>query len=97
MPMMCHKMVRKLAEEMAGVTHERWASKHPEFYKGHPDQKVWIKENWPSFIEMAREQLAGILKQPGISNSLKDEISDALIKDNAIRFGRTTGIQVGSW
>jgi hypothetical protein len=90
-------MVKKVAIEMAGVTYERWASKHPQFYIVHPDQKKWIEDNWQSFIEMAREQLAKMLQQGGLAATIKDEIADALIKDNSIRFGQTTGIQVKEW
>ena len=92
----CHKMVKSVAEEMAGETYDLWAESSDKFYEENRSQKDFVKEKWPMFIEAARRTLAELLGT-NIAETLKDQISDALIQDNSLRFGQTTGVQVDQW
>lgn len=80
---LCHVLVRATAREMAAALYEELA-KDNAFYKTFPSQKKFVARTWGKFIDQARATLAQMLAQP-ISDSLKLQIEDALIKDNALR------------
>lgn len=96
MPMQCHKLVKKVAMEMAAETYEMWAKGSDEFYGENRSQGEFVKQMWPAFIERARTTLVGLLRT-NIADTLKDEIADAIIKDRSIRFGKTNSVQIGEW
>lgn len=82
-----HRMVAKLAKEIAGETYEMWASKVPDFSIAFPSAEAYAREAWPMFTEMAVTTLSGMLSR-NISEVLKEQISDAIIADAPLRAKR---------
>lgn len=82
-----HKLVAETAKKMAAESYDAWATDSNEFYKIYPSQKAYIKAAWSLFVPMARTTLTERLSS-NINDDLKEQIADALIKDNALRFGR---------
>lgn len=93
----CHFLVAKVAKEMAGTVFEEKAKQSNQEYlalrEAYPDktsaqlQKMFIAKNWYLFVPAARSILAQMLRSP-IEDAMKADIEEALIKDNALRFGR---------
>jgi hypothetical protein len=79
----CHILIADTAKEMAGSLYEELAL-DDLFYKINPSQKAFIASQWGKFVPQARATLAQML-ETDISDSLKLQIEDALIKDNALR------------
>jgi hypothetical protein len=74
-------LIRKQAKEIAGVYsegHERTS----RFRKTWPNQRKYVAENWPHFIDLAREALVRLMIAPGTTQHVKDEIYEALKEDN---------------
>ncbi len=86
-----HKLVVKVAKEMAAEIYETFAKADNRWFAMNPSQDAYVKEAWPLLLEQARATLASLIAHTH-DERLKDEIHDALVKDNAIRSGR--GIQV---
>lgn len=88
--MHCHKLIAHTAKEIAGNLYEDMARDN-NWYNGAKDvgidQREFISQVWPQLIEEARHTLTRLLTTP-IAESLKEVISDALIKDNMLREGR---------
>ena len=82
-----HHLVAKTAKEMARALYEEWASKSDLFYSEHRSMEEYADEAWPMFVEAARATLAKMLAT-NLSEELKNQIADALIKDNALRTRR---------
>lgn len=76
---LCHELVAETAKEMAGEWYEE-AAHDDTFYSYYPDQKKFIKREWPRFIETARMTLVGMLGREGTPEWQKGQIFDALIK-----------------
>src|ERR1700731_1019596 len=93
----CHPLIRATAIEMAGdlydlmmknnVQWQEWKNLHPELHSLAEYEIRFLELKWPELIEDARATLAGMLARP-ISEELKIEIHDALVKDNAFRMAR---------
>lgn len=91
-----HRLVRETAIRFAvdlyvelmqdNERYAKWKAQCPELT---PEwlQREWVRLCWPTMIERARATLAGMLKS-NISEDLKIQISDALIKDNYLRAGK---------
>lgn len=86
-----HKLVVNVAKEIAATMYEAFARLDDRWYAANPSQDAYVKEAWPLLLEQARATLANLIAQTR-DEHLKDEIFDALVKDNAIRSGR--GIQI---
>lgn len=83
---LAHKMVAKLAAEMANEVYEASASKNG-FYAKFPDRKEFINLCAPTLVQEARSILAKQLAEPGIPDSLKREIWEALQLDACVPQG----------
>lgn len=96
-----HFMVRKAAMEVAGELYEkmmsndalfkRWKELNPGL-EGGGLEKAFIMKNWPRCIPVARATLAVMLRGP-LADGLKEEIVDALHKDQTLRAGRPDNIR----
>lgn len=97
-----HKLVAKTAQDMSrelyasmmsnNIRFAAWKKTCEDFGDGSsllPTQyeELFVVEMFPNLIEEARATLASLLAQP-ISEDLKNEIHDALIKDAPFRAGR---------
>jgi 3-methyladenine DNA glycosylase AlkC len=88
----CHKLIGETAKEMAAATYEFLAKQSDAWYAKNPSQDLWVKQAWPLYIEEARRTLASLLGT-NISDDLKDQIHDAIIKDGSLRRGRVGKLQ----
>lgn len=96
MQVSCHKLIRKVAQEAAGQLYEtvmgdnkvfaEWKRQNPEASIKELE-KLFIKKNWPKCIPYARSTLALMLRGP-LPDHLKEDIVDALAKDQTLRLGR---------
>jgi hypothetical protein len=93
MKVTAHKLVAKVAEEMACETYESWASRADAFYESAPDIKVWVNRNWILFIDPARQSLGAMLGMAGIPPEQKEMIHEALVLDNQFALGRERAIR----
>lgn len=82
-----HRMVAKLAREMAGETYDLWASRVDKFVEAFPSIEAYADEAWPMFTEMAVTTLAEMLAT-NAAETLKEQISEALILDAPLRAKR---------
>lgn len=92
----CHHLLRSTARSMAkevyeemmrdNTTYALWKKQCPELTP-HLARKKFVHLLWPHLLEQARATLARLLTT-NISESLKEQISDALIKDNLLREGQ---------
>lgn len=95
-----HKLVRKVAIEMAAEIYEDVMKQDNQIYadwkKMCPDlspercEAMWIELAWPQLVQngSVRATLARLLTTT-LDDDLKREIYDALIKDATLRRGRT--------
>lgn len=88
-----HKLVASTAKEIAAAEYERFASKSNTFFAQYKDQDEWVRKGWRYFVVAARTTLAKLL-ETNMDENLKEEIADALIKDNSLRRGDTMKVQV---
>lgn len=88
----CHFLIRDTAKEMAGHYYEQ-SAKDPTFFKVHPNEKVFIKDNWGCFLTPARTALQMMLEQPDVPEGNKVQIRDALVKDGVLMGQFPVGIQ----
>jgi len=85
-----HRMVAKVAHEMAEEVYEENASKADAWRVLWPNHRAWVKAHRVYFLEAARATLAQMLTGT-LPEHLKEEIKDALVKDNAFRVVREKG------
>lgn len=85
-------LIRRTAKDLAGafyegndVLHDGRATRTEKFRREVTNQKAFIWVYWPKFVPMARLILAHMLTEPGHSQSEKDAIFDALLKDQNFR------------
>ena len=95
-PKHAHKLIVATAIEIAGAHFEAMATQNDWLRRmkaKYPGKKlselqiIYIKLMTGTFLEQARATLAKMLNGPH-SETLKAEILDALIKDNALNRGR---------
>ena len=84
-------LFRKTAQEMAGCYFEEEVGpglfnedntrRRSKAFRQHwrDECKIYVKLNWPTFLETAKIILAGMLHNPGVSLAQKDDISEAFI------------------
>jgi hypothetical protein len=82
----CHWLIAKTAKEMAGAQYEELA-RNDAWYRTHPSQKDFIAAYWSKYTETARATLAKMLAL-NFSESIKEQIADALILDDGYAKGR---------
>ena len=93
----CHKMVAAVAKEAAGNLYEvvmgdnkvfeEWKRQNPDATQKQLENR-FVEKNWGKCLEFARATLATMLSSATISEKVKDEIVDALVKDNQLVRGR---------
>jgi len=88
-------MIKEVALEIANAMYERLCHNN-NFYARYPDREKYVEASWHLFILEARATLAKLLTRP-IDESLKESITEALIRDNTLQRGRKNMIQVGDF
>lgn len=88
-----HPLVKQTAVECAQAVYEALASRSNQWYAQNRNREVWVGRRWRDFIQVARQNLAKMLAQAHVDKATKDQIADALIKDNELRLGRARGQQ----
>lgn len=86
---MVHWLIKDVAQSLAGAYYELAAStgKHcNEFYKAFPNQKKFIRKEWPRFIHYARQTMVQQLMDGSLSDAQKLDISDALCLDATLPY-----------
>lgn len=92
----CHTMIKETAIGMAHKLFANLAKDNQiftEWKRNFPDRSTdelerrFVKMMWPKLVEEARSTLTKMLRGP-LDSVLKDQIADALIKDNILRQGR---------
>jgi hypothetical protein len=92
-----HKMIVATARAMAGEMYDQVMTQNNELYKKwkalcpeltpETNFKMFVDLMYPHLIHDARAILIGLLSTD-ITQSLKDEIFDAIVKDNPLHIGR---------
>lgn len=89
----CHKMLRTVAVEMAHEVYDdlmKDNSRYKHWKALCPDlspevcERLFVKQMWPHMVEQARATLTNMLTT-NIAETLKDQIAEALIRDNSLR------------
>lgn len=80
----CHIYIKKTAMEMCAAVYEE-AAKDNKFHKDHPDVRAFQVKYWSMYINAARETLVSMLANPAISEHMKEEICDIIIKDRSLQ------------
>lgn len=100
--MNAHRMVAETAVGMAHAAFEQYMSAHNDVYKAFrlnltekQARVVFVAKIAPTLLEEARLALTDCLAQPDdvCTQKLKEEIFDALIKDNDLRASRQKAAQ----
>lgn len=95
-PTYCHTMIKETAVSMAHELFNNLAEDNDIFKvwkEQFPDlptkelEKRFVQMMWPKLVEEARSTLTKMLTGT-LDQTLKDQIADALIKDNILRQGR---------
>lgn len=91
---MCHIQVREVAKGIAGELYEKlmgediyyqeWRRQNPEASSKELERR-FIERNWGKCLDAARATLVGVLKDPSVSESVKETILDVLEKDQSLR------------
>lgn len=89
---MTHTLIRRTAKELAGafwdnmdVFHDGRIERTTLFRAECPDQRAFVRQYWPDFVEVARKVLTHMLTEPGRTQGEKDTIFDALLKDRGFQ------------
>lgn len=90
----CHKMIAETAKQMAFELYDTlmqdnnwyalWKGQNPRL---SPESlaKRFVARNWGQLVPSARATLVEMLRRP-LDEALKEEISQALILDNSLKF-----------
>lgn len=82
-----HRIVMRSARKFCEELYQVYARKMPGFYAAFPSENDFAKRFWPHFIGVARATLARSLES-NLSDDLKNEIYDALIRDQSLAASR---------
>jgi hypothetical protein len=93
--MHCHRMIKDVAVEIANAMYDKLCVNN-NFYAKYPDREKYVDASWHLFVLEARATLAKLLARP-IDESLKESITEALIRDNTLQRGRQNMVQVGDF
>lgn len=77
-----HHLVAETAKEIAAAEWEGRCSASDNFYRAWPNVNVWVRRRWTSFIQDARENLAGLLdpsQHYQSTEAMRQEIHEALL------------------
>lgn len=98
----CHKIVAAVAKEVTGNLYEvvmgdnkvfeEWKKQNPDATQKQLESR-FVEKNWGRCIEFARATLATMLNSAVLPESVKDEIADALVKDNQLVKGHRKSYQ----
>lgn len=88
-----HRMIAKLAEDMAYLSYEQ-SAKGNNFYKAFPNAKAYVREVAPTLIEEAYRTLCKVLGDDDIPEKQKNEIYEAIMAHNAIPTGKNKSLGV---
>lgn len=88
----CHPLIRKTAIEFAEALYERLVLNNVWYEQNH-NRKAWVGSKWKDLIPQTRKTLAKMLTMPQYDEKTKNEIAEALIKDNEFRVGRMRGLK----
>lgn len=97
-----HILVAKTAQDMTRVLYGAMMENNAIYKKWREDHEgmspreledAYVKKYWNKAIPGARATLAHMLTLPG-DDSLKDEISEALILDKQLVKGRASGVKM---
>ena len=91
-----HRLIAKTAKDMAHEAYQALARKSNDFYANHPNEDEYVAQTWTMFVESARTTLAYMLGT-NISESLKEEIYEALLRDKSVRYDQAPVPQMRSW
>ncbi len=101
----CHKRIRDVAKSLAAATYEElmsdnhiyanWKKSHPAI-RDNPKrlQQAFVNAKWGAFVPGARTTLALLLRDPTLTEVLKEEIMEVLIMDSALIKGRVNPAKV---
>lgn len=85
---MTHKLVKKIAKELAGAFHDNMDVFHDGrvertlvFRAECKNQDEFIRRYWTDFVKPARKILAHMLSEPGRTDRERDQIYDALLNE----------------
>ena len=84
MPKLCHQLIASTAKEMAKESYES-AAHDDAWFKENPKRRAWVEARWPYFVDAAREILGQLLAQPGVPESQKKIIHEALTMEYHLR------------
>jgi hypothetical protein len=88
---MVHKLIKKTAQEMAGIFYEWQATQRrygDEFYKVYPNVEAFMKRDWPNFVRAAKECLVTQLNDPSVSDRDKEDIYEAMTLDATLPYSQ---------
>lgn len=80
-----HRLVQKVAKEMAGHFYEG-AAQDNQFYHYYPSQKFFMDYEWHRFITVAKDTLATMLSNPATPEAYKQDIYHALLLDATLPY-----------
>lgn len=83
----CHSLIKKTAQGLSARLYEHMAKNSNAFFKKWPKPGPFIEATWGDFVEDARTTLVDMLTT-NIPEALKEEIADAIVKDNTLTRGR---------
>lgn len=93
----CHKQIAEVAKVICGELYERLMG-DDRFYKAWRNENQgstikqmedrFIERNWTRCVGSARTSLVMILKDPSISEAIKEEVVDILERDRSLVRGR---------
>lgn len=80
---MCHKEIRKIAREMAGVAYEELARDNM-FHAKYPNQNQFIVRHWKNFVGEARKSLLAILGG-SYPEAMKKDVFEIYVRDRELQ------------
>ena len=101
----CHKMLRKVAQELAGQLYEMLMSDNvlfEEWKKGNPGLSMkalevrFIAKFWGKCLGEARATLALLLRDQTLPDQVKEDIMEALVLDASLTRGRQGQVRMRS-
>ena len=86
MPAYCHELIAATAKDMAGALYDEMMldnGLYADAKARNITRKKFVTKVWPELVRQARATLVTMLTGT-LSETLKAQIEDALIKDNAL-------------
>jgi hypothetical protein len=86
-----HKMVADLCVHMAHDLYQELVTNN-KWYKANPDETAYVNRVAPTLVSEARQILGSMLNDTNLSPDQKEEICEALVKDNGLPDSHTRGV-----